>query len=738
MMDKFEFPEGVFISEQFLGRGSYGEVWKVKSRSGVLTRAVKIVAKEDLPILQKEKATLTHLARADRDNMIVRAYSISSIADGRYVLLMDFVGSDPLSDLVDDLNKRDLQAKPWQAQDEYERVRIAAQITRVLNTAYLAQIALTDIKLANFFYDKAQPNLIQVIDWNVVDDENPRQGFYQYTLPRLASILHQVFTGHSLESQPGTIDHSKLGRTIEDEEQSIWDLLTYETRTILYEMAFGHIKGKNPALELWKRWGQQERFWQRLLTAPTETPEEKQKWWFNEWKYVKGLGEEIAPTPQRLNRCEGLLLLDEWPRPEEVKTLGLPVRSEWEDQKVALTLQQVDELLERQEFRPVEIDLLTTRRRPEAALRFQLRSTQLQFYEFAHNHALPIKPLQQFRDVDKAIQQGLYNRAAQLLEEDRLPKVILLSWRNLNSLNTLLDKHLELLSARIRGHAQTLLLEDLLVKYSQQQRSDWKETIDEHLDKLDHAFFEIINAGQKLQEYVDPYYKQHIEWWERDIQQKYKFASLAVRFYHLVKEDRFREAVQNLEELNHSISSVEQEHVWSCLDDMLHNAPALASLKSTGQKVSRTAEEIAEIADSQLLKINATIADNKRLSDEVRDSLWEGARIATELVRKTAINSKGTIENETADEVKTIKITAREGEKKVGDAVDEGMETLNKAIEKSKTVVITATQNGQAMITATANGGVETVNTAITTGAAAVATAAQDGQAKISSAVDGE
>jgi DNA repair exonuclease SbcCD ATPase subunit len=266
MTRKFYFKnEGTYSTEDLepLGAGRYGEVWKVQSENGQVRRAVKVNSSEYRDVLQKEFENLKALEDVDKDGLIARAYEIGDTEDQRPCMLMELVEGKPLRVLAQELRRRVVlsSAPAWSLEDETLRIRVATQITYALYTAFKARIALTDLKIDNFFYDESWSQLVKVIDWNFVDTENPRKGFVDDTLPKLGDVFYEIFTGLSLrdknkEDHLGTINKDLFARKSPDQIWPMfWDYLTFGTQKLIHDMVFGvSAAGGNPPFDLWSRW----------------------------------------------------------------------------------------------------------------------------------------------------------------------------------------------------------------------------------------------------------------------------------------------------------------------------------------------------------------------------------------------------------------------------------------------------------------------------------------------------
>lgn len=266
MATKFLFASGNYLpdGDKPLGSGRYGEVWAVRSETGNHRRAVKINSPKHRDVLQKEFETLKELENFDDENLILRAYEMGETDDRRPCMLMDLIEAKPLRTLAQELRKRLIlpgsQQMEWALEDEILRVRVATQIANALYKAFKARIALTDLKIDNFYYDENWPQLIKVIDWNFVDTETPHAGFINDTIPKLGDVFYEIFTGLSLREQE---QEDRIGKINVDlfakmrREQTwpmFWDQITFGTREIIQDMVFTNFKGENQPYNLWSRW----------------------------------------------------------------------------------------------------------------------------------------------------------------------------------------------------------------------------------------------------------------------------------------------------------------------------------------------------------------------------------------------------------------------------------------------------------------------------------------------------
>jgi len=260
---KFYFEHaGVYIAEGDtpLGFGRYGEVWAAHSDNGNTRRAVKITAEKYKSVLQTEFDNLKILEKVDEDGLIVRGYEIGHTGDARPCMLMELIEAKPLKSLADELRQRLGPEVAWTLEDEKLRIKISAQIANAIYTAFKAGIALTDLKIDNFFYSEDWRQLVKVIDWNLVDVQTPHDSFVEDTLPKLGDVFYEIFTGLTLreqrqEGQLGNINKDFFTKTRPGQTWPMyWDQVTFGTRNIIRDMIFSGFTGDNQPLDLWSRW----------------------------------------------------------------------------------------------------------------------------------------------------------------------------------------------------------------------------------------------------------------------------------------------------------------------------------------------------------------------------------------------------------------------------------------------------------------------------------------------------
>jgi len=264
---EFYFDDGIYLSEAKLGSGRYGTVWAVQAKNDPkVRRAVKIYSLQDENKLNEEISILEKLGPNDPDKLIVRSFGKGKSKDGEPCLLMELAEGKPFYRLAQEL--REVQKREGFPSEfnELFRIRLIVQVCKALDIALSLQIALTDLKLDNFFYEeKSNELVVKVVDWNIVDTKQPPVAFRKETMPRLASAFYELFTGNSLEISPRVVDLNLLGlKQLGQSWPDYWCNLTFETRSILYEMAFGEWKdGERLSLQLWRRWETHLQFWEQ-------------------------------------------------------------------------------------------------------------------------------------------------------------------------------------------------------------------------------------------------------------------------------------------------------------------------------------------------------------------------------------------------------------------------------------------------------------------------------------------
>lgn len=237
-----------------IGAGAYAQVWVARSADHSLLRAVKVTTTENQAKLEEEYVRLEKLRRLDDDGLIMRAFAMGKTNDNRPCMLMELVNGQPLWRLGQEIRSLlpDSLPNEW-ATFEMLRVRVATQITKVLYTAYKARIVLVDIKMDNLYFDPSLPQLIKVIDWNVVyTSDIPSElskVFVNETLPKIGAIVYEIFTGLRIDSA------SQIGEVRSDQTWlMMWDSLTFQTRKLIRDVLECRVTQDNPALELWSNW----------------------------------------------------------------------------------------------------------------------------------------------------------------------------------------------------------------------------------------------------------------------------------------------------------------------------------------------------------------------------------------------------------------------------------------------------------------------------------------------------
>ncbi|CAA9987967.1 calcium-dependent protein kinase 3, putative [Plasmodium knowlesi strain H] len=171
------------LSEEPLGKGTYGSVYKATDKLLKIHRAVKVVSKKKLKNVHRFRQEIDIMKNLDHPNVIKL---LETFEDSKQIyLVMELCTGGELFDRI-------VKKGPF---SEMYTSFIMKQIFSVLNYLHIRNICHRDVKPENFlFFDKSPESLIKVIDFGLASyftDTNPemktKAGTPYYVAPQVLS-----------------------------------------------------------------------------------------------------------------------------------------------------------------------------------------------------------------------------------------------------------------------------------------------------------------------------------------------------------------------------------------------------------------------------------------------------------------------------------------------------------------------------------------------------------------------